>query len=110
MAETTHTYEDLKKMTVAQMREVATGVEHEALQGYTQLRKEELLHALCLAFGLEEHAHHEVVGINKQRVKARIAALKVQRAEALSAGDKVALKRARRKIHRLKRKIRRATV
>lgn len=109
MAET-HSYEELKDMTVAQMREVATGVEHEALQGYTQLRKEELLHALCLAYGLEEHIHHEVVGINKSRVKGRIAVLKGQRDEALAAGDKVALKRARRKIHRLKRKIRRATI
>ena len=109
MAET-YTYEDLKKMTVAQMREVATGVEHEALQGYTQLRKEELLHALCQAFGLEEHVHHEVVGINKARTKTRIAAQKVKRDEALAAGDKVGLKRARRRIHRLKRKILRATV
>ena len=50
-----HTYEELKAMTVAQMREVAAETEHDALKGYTQLRKDELLHALCLAFGLDEH-------------------------------------------------------
>ena len=44
-----HTYQDLKEMTVAQLREVASGLEHEAVQGYTQLNKEHLLLAVCQA-------------------------------------------------------------
>ena len=42
-----HTYHDLKEMTVAQLREVASGLEHEAVQGHTQLNKEHLA-AGCL--------------------------------------------------------------
>lgn len=106
----THTYEELHAMTVAQMRDLAQGVEHEAVTGYSTMHKEQLLTALCTAFGIEAHVHHEVIGIDKAPIKARIRALKVERQKALDAGDAKELKRIRRKIHRLKRSIRRATV
>ena len=32
-----HTYEELKHKTVAQLREVAAGIEHDAVKGHTQL-------------------------------------------------------------------------
>ena len=48
--------------------------------------------------------------MDKAAIKASIRALKVERDEALSAGDSVQLKRIRRKIHRLKRKLHKATV
>ena len=105
-----HTYEELKKMTVAQMRELAAGMEHEALQGYTQLNKEHLLEALCKALGLEMHAHHEVVGIDKAKIKAQIKELKIKRAEAISAKNKIEIIKVRKKIRRLKRTLRQATV
>ncbi len=105
-----HTYEELKSKTVAHLREIAAGVEHEAVHGHTTMHKEPLLHALCLAFGLEEHVHHDVVGINKARTKRQIRALKVERDAALQAHDSRELKRIRRQIHGLKRKIRKATV
>ena len=41
----THTYEALKKKTIAELREIAKDIEHEAVQGYTQLNKEHLLPA-----------------------------------------------------------------
>ena len=37
-----HTYEELKTKTVAELREIAKGLDHEAVQGYTQLNKEHL--------------------------------------------------------------------
>jgi hypothetical protein len=107
---TEYTYEQLHGMTVAELREIAQGLEHEAVQGATQMNKEHLLPALCTALGIEAHAHHEVVGIDKKAVKAQIRALKEEREAALEGGDSERLRRVRRRIHRLKRKIRRATV
>ena len=46
----THTYEELHDMTVAQLRDVAQGVEHDAVSGYSTMHKEDLLLALCNAF------------------------------------------------------------
>ena len=105
-----YTYEELKHKTIADLREIAKDIEHEAVQGYTQLNKEHLLPALCTALGIDMHAHHAVVGLDKAEVKGRIAALKTRRAAALAARDHASLKKARRSIHRLKRRMRRATV
>ncbi len=110
MADTEHTWEELHGMTVARLREIAAEIEHDAVHGYSTMHKEPLVLALCEALGIEAHAHHEVVGINKGRVKKEIRALKVKRDEALATGDHVELRRVRRKIHRLKHKLRRATV
>ena len=105
-----YTYEELKKMTVAQMREIAAGIEHEALQGYTQLNKEHLLAALCTALGLEMYVHHEVIGIDKRIIKTQIKELKKQRNEAIAGKNKIELLKARKKIRRLKKELRKATV
>ena len=105
-----HTYEELHGMTVAQLREVAEGVEHDAVHGYSTMHKEELLPALCGALGIEAHEHHEVVGINKDKVKTQIKALKAQRDAALEARTRSSSSGFGRKIRRLKRKIRKATV
>jgi hypothetical protein len=55
----TMTFEDLKKKTVAELRDMAKSLTHDAVQGYTQMNKEHLLPALCNALGIE-HAHHRV--------------------------------------------------
>ena len=81
-----------------------------AVAGYSTMHKEHIVKALCTAYGIEAHAHHEVVGINKAKVKQRIRALKAKREAALEAGDHKQLKFVRRKIHSLKRKIHKATV
>jgi hypothetical protein len=104
-----YTYEQLKHKTVAELREMAKGNEHEALQGYTQLNKEHLLVALSKALGIK-HEHHEVVGVDKASIKARIREMKQKRDEAVAAHDHAKLKVARRTIHRLKRQIHKATV
>jgi len=105
-----HTYEELKKKRVNELREIAAGIEHEAVQGYTQLNKEHLLEAICKALDIDMHVHHKVVGLNKTEVKARIRAYKKMRDEANAAGDHAELKRCLRQIHILKRKIHKAMV
>ena len=105
-----HTYEDLSKMTVAELREIAKDLEHEAVQGSTQMNKEHLLPALCTALGIDAHAHHVVVGIDKAGIKSKIRQLKSQRDEAVKSGDHARLRRVRRRVHRLKRRIRRHEV
>lgn len=104
------TYEDLKKKTVAQLREIASGIEHEAVKGYTQLNKEPLILAICKALGIDPHEHHHVEGINKGKIKKQIKQLKEKRDEAIAAHDHVELKAIRRQIHRLKRDLRKAMV
>ena len=105
----THTYEQLKHMTVAQLRDIAKGNEHEALQGYSQLNKDHLIVALCKALNIG-HEHHEAIGIDKAAIKQQIKTLKQQRSEALGARDHARLKALRRQIHNLNHRIRRATV
>ncbi len=105
-----HTYEELHAMTVAELREVAKGMEAEELRGYSSMHKEDLLQALCQTLGIEAHVAHQVVGLDKSKVKAEIRQLKVLREKAIEGGDHRELKKIRRKIHRLKRRIRKATV
>jgi len=104
-----YTFEQLKHKTVVELREIAKGIDHEAVQGYTQLNKDHLLVAISKALGIQ-HEHHEVVGVDKAAIKSRIRELKKKRDEALSAHDHAQLKTVRRTIHRLKRQIHKATV
>lgn len=104
-----YTFEELKHKTLAELREIAKGTDHAAVQGYTQLNKEHLVVALSRALGIQ-HEHHDVVGIDKSSIKSRIRELKTQREAAIAAHDHAQLKVVRRTIHRLKRRIHKATV
>lgn len=105
------TYEELQGKTVAQLRDIAENLpDQEALHGFSTMHKEALLPALCEVLGIEAHAHHEIVGVNKKRLRAEIRDLKTRRDEALAAGDKEAYRRALRGIHRRKGVLRRHTV
>ncbi len=104
-----YTFEQLKHKTVVELREIAKGIEHEAVQGYTQLNKEHLLVAISNALGIK-HEHHDVVGVDKASIKKRIRELKTKREEAIAAHDHKQLKVVRRTMHRLKRQIHKATV
>jgi hypothetical protein len=103
-------YEELRVMTVAQLRDIAGGIQHEAVQGYTQLNKEHLLAAICKALNIDMHVHHHAEGINKSDLKVQLRTLKAQRDEALMAHDHIRLKTVRRQMHEIKRHIKRATV
>ena len=101
-----YTYHELKEKTIQELRDIAKDVQHEAVQGFSQMNKEHLLPALCKALGIEMHEHHDVVGIDKAAVKAKIHELKKKRDEALEKHDLAALKVIRRHHHHLNRQIR----
>ena len=104
-----YTIEELRHKTLADLRDIAKGIEHDAVQGYTQMNKPHLIGALAKALGIQ-HEHHDVIGVDKSDIKARIRELKTQRETALTAHDRAQLKVVRRTIHRLKRRIHKATV
>jgi hypothetical protein len=101
-----YTYEELRDKTLAELREIAKGVQHPAVQGYSQMKKDHLLPGLCTALGVDMKEHHAVVGIDKAGIKAKIRELKRQRDEALQAADRAQLKNVRRYIHRLNHELR----
>ena len=105
-------YESLKKKTIEDLREIAKGLDPDAVKGYTQMNKEHLLPALCKALGVDmhKHPHHEAVGVDKASLKAKMHQLKAEKDKALAAGDGPKLKAIRREYHRLNRRIRAATV
>jgi len=102
----TFTFEELKVKTVQQLREIAQQTHHEAVQGASQMNKEHLLPALCLALGIDAHEHHAVTGIDKGSLKAEIRKLKQRRDEAMNAHDAGTLSAIRRQLHHLNHRIR----
>ncbi len=105
-----YTYHELKEKTVADLREIAKGIEHEAVEGATQMNKDHLLKAMCTALGIDMHEHHHVEGIDKAAIKVKIRDLRKKRDEILASQDRSQLHGVLRQIHSLKRTIRRATV
>jgi len=101
-----YTYEQLKGMTVAQLRQIADGIKgDESLQGHSVMHKEQLLPLLCKALHVE--VHHVAIGAGKMRMKAAIRKLKAQRDEAAKTGQPAKLPAIRHQVHVLKRKLRR---
>jgi len=105
-----YTFEELKKKNAAELKEIAKGIEHEAVQGYTQLNKDHLLEAICKALNIDMHVHHDVKGVDTAGIKKKIRALKVDRDKALEKKDRKELKDVRRQIKKLKNTLRRAMV
>jgi hypothetical protein len=103
-----HTYEELKHKTVAELREIAKGLEHEAVKGYTQMNKDHLLVGVCKALGLDMHVHHHhEAGAERGKIKAKIKALKKKRDEILASPQRDGLNLVLREIHGLKHRLRR---
>ena len=105
-----YTFHDLKHKRIADLRNIASELDHEAVKGYTQLNKDHLLEALSKALGIDVHEHHDVTGIDKAAIKVQIRGLKKERDAALEARDHAQLRLVRRQIHGLKHTIRRHTV
>lgn len=101
-----YTYHELKEKTVAELREIAKSIQHDAVQGYSQMNKDRLLPALCRALNVGMAEHHEAKGIDKAAIKSRMRELKKQRAAALESHDSESLKSIRRHLHSLNRQIR----
>ncbi len=103
---TTLTFHELKEKNVHELREIAKGIQHDAVQGYTQLNKDHLLAAISKALNISTHEHHALAGFDKPAIKAKMRALKKQREEAVEAGDRAKLHAVRRQIHNLNHDIR----
>ena len=104
-----YTYDELHKMTVAQLRSIADGIENEVLKGHTTMHKEQLLPLLCNAMNIEI-PHHHVVGVNKSELKVKIRSLKSERDAAVQKKDYKKLEAVREELHKLRRKLRKAMV
>lgn len=102
----THTYEELKKKTVTELRDLAKGIQHEAVQGYTQMNKDHLLPALCRALGIEAHEHHAAVAAEKGEIKRRMREIKIACDHAKAEGDHDRLHQLRRQFHALNHSLR----
>ena len=103
-----YTFEQLNKMTVAELRKIADGIDHEAVKGHITMHKEKLVPAICKALGIEGHAHHQAKGMEKGAMKLKIRELKKKRTDATAKKDYAQLKDIRRQIHDLKIKLRRS--
>ncbi len=101
-----HTYEELKKKTVAALREIAKEMQHEAVQGYTQMNKDHLLPALCKALGIDAHEHHAAIAAEKSATKLRMREIKAACDKAQGDGDHELLHRLRRQYHHLNHSLR----
>ena len=105
------TYEELRRKSVAELREIAKGIDHEAVHGYTQLHKERLLPAICTALNIDMHLHHHVAaGFDKLVIRTRMRQLRDERDRALEAHDTSKLKVIRRELHSLNHQVRSHTV
>lgn len=101
-----YTYEQLKDLKVAELREIAKDIQHDALHGYTTMHKEHLLHALCKALGIT--SHHAAHGAHKSEIKVKIKQLRKERDDIMAAGKgKENLPGIRRQIHAFKHRLRR---
>ncbi|MBN2414822.1 hypothetical protein JXO52_03225 [bacterium] len=97
-------------MNKPQLLEIAKGLDHEAVKGYTQMNKDHLIEAICKAMDIPMHEHHEVVGVNKTAIRQNIRELKKKRDNALAAKKPDEYRAARKKIKELKHALRKATV
>ena len=98
-----YSFHELKLKTIQELREIAKDVQHDAVQGYSQMNKDHLLPALCKALGIDTHEHLAVVGIDKPAVKAKMRELREKCEVAREAHDHELLKSLRRQIHGLNR-------
>lgn len=105
-----YTFHDLKGKNVHELRDIAKELQHDAVQGYTQLNKEHLLEAIAKALNLPTHEQRAVGGFDKSSTKAQMRTLREKRDEAVRTGDHEELHSIRRQLHRLNHEIRSHTV
>jgi hypothetical protein len=104
-----YNFHELKHTKVSVLRDIASRLDP-PIEGYSQFNKEQLIDRICRQLNIEVHGHREVQGIDKAPVKKQIRDLKKSRDAAIAAHDREKLRDVRRRIHRLKRTIRKATV
>ena len=97
-----YTFHELRKKTLAELKEIAAGIDNEAVKGYTQMHKDHVLKAICTALAIDMHEHHVAHLDRKQTIKARLHALRRERDEAIGAHDPQRLKKVRVQMGRIK--------
>jgi hypothetical protein len=103
-----YTHKELKGKTAAQLKEIAAGIQHEAVKGYTQMNKDHLIKAICAGLGIHMHEHVEVKGLDRAGLKAKIHALKKERDKVLATEGHPNLHSIRHSIKEYKKKLRKA--
>lgn len=97
-------YAELKKKTVAQLREMAG--EHPEITDVSGMKKDQLLDVMAEKLGIAKEEAKPRTAKKKARgkgaIKKQIKELKAQRAKALEDKDGDALKKVRRQLHRQK--------
>ena len=101
-----YSFHELKLKTIQELREIAKDVQHDAVQGHSQMNKDHLLPALCKALGIEAHEHHAAVAAEKGMIKAQMRDLKAAADQARDSRDHEALHRLRRQYHALNHELR----
>ena len=70
----TMTYEELRGKTLAELREIAKAIVHDAVQGYSQMNKEHLLPAMCQALGISALEFASLEAMLRMRASAGVGA------------------------------------
>ena len=99
-------FHELEKHTVAQLRDMLKEKDPEH-KGVSGLKKPDLVDLLAGMLGIEK-PHKVAAGTDKASIKASIREMKSKKSTAVAAKDKAALRDARRGLHELRRKLRRA--
>jgi hypothetical protein len=99
-------YHELEKHTVAKLREMAKA--YSDVEGTSGMHKDQLLDLLCERMGIEK-PHKVAVGIDKAKIKAEIRVLKKVRDEAITKRDREKMTETRKKIHKLRHALHKAT-
>jgi uncharacterized protein (UPF0216 family) len=101
-------YQELLKTTVSRLRELLKEQDPE-IKGVSGLKKQELVDLLAAKLGVST-PHKVVAGVDKATLKAQIRTCKAQRDLAIQNRDRDGIKAARRQLHQLRRRLRKATV
>jgi hypothetical protein len=100
-------WHELNKKRVADLREMMKE-QMPQVQGVMSMKKEQIVGMLAEALGIEP-PKKVVVGIDKSAIKAKIREHKTLRQQALEVHNHDELHNQRRKIHGLKRQLRKAS-
>jgi hypothetical protein len=101
-------YHELEKTTVSKLREMAKEQDPE-LKGISGMKKQELVDLVASKMGIAV-PHKIVAGVDKATLKSQIRACKAERDAAIQSRDRAKLKETRRRLHGLRRSLRKATV
>ncbi|NIM20607.1 MAG: transcription termination factor Rho [Candidatus Latescibacteria bacterium] len=99
-------YDQLRKMTVVKLREEAQ--KFPDVKGVSGMKKEQLIELLCEKLGIDTHVRLEKIPADREALKKKIRELKTKRGDALARKEYKEAALYRRRIHHVKRHLRKA--